>query len=368
MRVDAVNPSELSPGDIAAWRGLLLAQPELSSPYLTPDWTLAVAARRVDVKVAVFRDTDGQALGFLPVQRPNAVAAMPVGGPVCDYQALIGPADAQFDLTLAVRALGVGRIDLTSGLSETAVGEFLHTEDCGHVAVFADGWDAWCAQKQAAGSKVVSRGRKKLAKLRREAGAPVEVETFSRDAAAFDQLIAWKREQMARTGVHDIFGHDWIAGLVRDTFEREANADFGGAMFVLRVGGQPIAVMHCLQARKALHAWFVAYDPAYADHSPGHILFLEAIRAAADAGFTEMDLGPGDYRFKESLANAQRAVGSGFVGRPGFAAAYKAAQFQMRALVEAMPVGRVRLWPAKAMRRIDIQRGLAMPHDAGRAA
>jgi hypothetical protein len=44
----------------------------------------------------------------------------------------------------------------------------------------------------------------------------------------------------------------------------------------------------------------------------------------------------------------------------------KAAQFQMRALVESLPVGRARQWPAKAMRRLDIERGLAEP--AQRAA
>ena len=134
-------------------------------------------------------------------------------------------------------------------------------------------------------------------------------------------------------------------------------------MFALRVSGQPIAVLFCLRAQKALHAWFVAYDPKYADYSPGFILFAEAIKAAAAAGYTEMDLGPGDYSFKESFANHGRPIGSGFIGRPGFSSAFKAAQFQMRALVESLPVGRVKQWPAKAMRRLDIARGLAAPED-----
>jgi CelD/BcsL family acetyltransferase involved in cellulose biosynthesis len=112
-----------------------------------------------------------------------------------------------------------------------------------------------------------------------------------------------------------------------------------------------------------LHAWFVAYDPALADHSPGQILFVESIRCAAQAGYVEMDLGPGDYRFKESLANDSRAVGAGFIGRTGLASAMKAAQFQMRALVESLPVGRAKHWPAKAMRRFDVARGLAAPSD-----
>ena len=93
------------------------------------------------------------------------------------------------------------------------------------------------------------------------------------------------------------------------------------------------------------------------------ILFAETIRAAASAGFTELDLGPGDYSFKESFATYGRPIGSGFIGTPGLSSAFKAAQFQMRALVESLPVGRARHWPAKAMRRLDIARGLAAARD-----
>jgi hypothetical protein len=65
MRVDSVNASELSGGDIAAWRSLLSADPELSSPYLTPEWTQLVAHHRADVRVAVFRDAHGEPVGFV---------------------------------------------------------------------------------------------------------------------------------------------------------------------------------------------------------------------------------------------------------------------------------------------------------------
>ena len=94
MRVDSVQPGELADGDIAAWRDLLAADPELSSPYLTPDWAQLVARHRADVRVAVWRDDAGKAHGFLPVQRTSAYAALPAGGPVCDYQALIAAKDA----------------------------------------------------------------------------------------------------------------------------------------------------------------------------------------------------------------------------------------------------------------------------------
>ncbi len=362
MRVECVSPLALNAQDVAQWRAVLAADGELTSPYLAPEWAQTVARRRGDVSVAVFRDGDGAPVGFLPVQLSSGHAAMPVGGPICDYQAFIGPAGA--DLPLAVRELGVGRIDLTAGLANNAVGECLLAHDVGHVVRFADGWQAWCDQRAAAGSKTIARTRKKLTKLTRDHDGDVALEAFSTDPHAFETLLRWKRAQMKRTGVTDIFEHAWIDGVVRDCFAWDpADPHFGGAMFVLRVKGQPVAVLFCLRAGRALHAWFVAHDDALSAHSPGIIVFVEAIRAAANAGYTEMDLGPGNYAFKQSLANHARPIGAGFVGRPGFAAAFKAAQFQMRALVESLPVGPVREWPAKAMRRLDVARGLAVPAD-----
>ena len=360
MRVECVSPLALEVRDVARWRGALAADAELTSPYLTPDWAQLVARHRGDVSVAVFRDDQSAAVGFLPVQLSSSNGAMPVGGPICDYQAFVGPTGV--DLSLAVRELGVGRIDLTAGLANNAVSDCLFARDAGHVVRFADGWQAWCDQRAAAGSKTISRTRKKLSKLTRDNGGDVAVESFSTDSEAFATLLRWKRAQMKRTGVTDIFEHAWIDSVVRDCFKwPAADPDFGGAMFVLRVKGQPAAVLFCLRAGRALHAWFVAHDANLAVHSPGLIVFVEAIRAAAEAGYTEMDLGPGDYAFKESLANHARPIGAGFIGRPGLSAAYKAAQFQMRALVERLPVGPAREWPAKAMRRLDIARGLAAP-------
>ena len=362
MRVECVSPLALEVRDVARWRGALAADAELTSPYLTPDWAQLVARHRGDVSVAVFRDDQNAAVGFLPVQLSFSNAAMPVGGPICDYQAFVGPAGV--DLSLAVRELGVGRIDLTAGLAKNAVSDCLFAPDAGHVVRFADGWQAWCDQRAAAGSKTISRTRKKLSKLTRDNGGDVAVESFSTDPEAFETLLRWKRAQMKRTGVTDSFEHAWIDSVVRDCFTWPASdPDFGGAMFVLRVKGQPAAVLFCLRAGQSLHAWFVAHDANLAVHSPGLIVFVEAIRAAAEAGYTEMDLGPGDYAFKESLANHARPIGAGFIGRPGLSAAYKAAQFQMRALVERLPVGPAREWPAKAMRRLDIARGLAAPAD-----
>jgi hypothetical protein len=367
MRVVSIHPAELTDGDIAAWRSILAADPELSSPYLTPDWARLVAMHRDDVRVVVYSDARGEPLGFLPLQRGSSYAAMPAGGPICDYQALVARPGISLDLSAAPKSLAVGRIDLTAGLVKNPVGAHLLTSEAGHVVRFPEGYDAWCAQRLAAGTKTIAKTRKKLGNMTRDLGGEVSFEAFSTDAAAFDTLLAWKREQMHRTGVRDIFDHAWIDGVVRGAFTTPArNTHFGGAMFVLRVKGQPAAVLFCLRADRALHAWYVGHDNHWAAYSPGLIVFVEAIRVAADAGYSELDLGPGEYPFKESLATDSRPVGAGFIGGTGFSPVIKAAQFQVRALVESLPVGRARQWPAKAMRRLDIARGLASSD--GRAA
>jgi hypothetical protein len=85
----------------------------------------------------------GEPLGFLPVQRGSSYAAMPAGGPICDYQALVAKPGISLDLSAAPRALAVGRIDLTAGIAKNAVGQQLLTSDFGHVVRFPEGYEAW---------------------------------------------------------------------------------------------------------------------------------------------------------------------------------------------------------------------------------
>ena len=185
MRVESIHPRYLSASDVAAWRSFLRADPELSSPYLTPDWAKLVAVHRSDVRVAVYRIEAGEPLGFLPVQRCGDFAAMPAGGPICDYQALAAKPGVTLDLAMAPKALSVGRIDLTAGLMNNAVGSRLLTSDAGHVVRFVGGYEAWCAERLAAGTKTIAKTRKKLAKMTRDLGGAVTFDAFSTDPHAF---------------------------------------------------------------------------------------------------------------------------------------------------------------------------------------
>ena len=73
----------------------------------------------------------------------------------------------------------------------------------------------------------------------------------------------------------------------------------------------------------------------------------------------EFDLGAGDYRFKQSLASVAARGRLRLCGpRLAPATAVRAAAYGVRDAAEALPLGRASAWPGKAMRRIDLMRGL----------
>jgi CelD/BcsL family acetyltransferase involved in cellulose biosynthesis len=74
--------------------------------------------------------------------------------------------------------------------------------------------------------------------------------------------------------------------------------------------------------------------------------------------FKVLDLGAGDYRFKQQLANRHRLVAHGFVGRPSPLSLLRSAQYGIRDAAERLPLGSLSEIPGKAMRRLDQWRGL----------
>tara|TARA_R100001086_G_scaffold244868_2_gene175123 strand:- start:3426 stop:4511 length:1086 start_codon:yes stop_codon:yes gene_type:complete len=357
MQVEAIEPLALGDSDIAAWHALQASDRTLASPYLTPDWARLVNRYRPDARVVVFRE-NGNPVGFLPVQLSASSIALPLGGPLCDYQAIISEPGSVFDGQKAIEALGVRRIDFTCALADhSATKDHVFIEDHGHIVRFEDGWSAYETERREAGSQVLKRTRKKMNKFRRECGN-ISFHPFVRDDKAFETLLGWKRTQHRQTGSTDILSRAWIRYVV-DAVYQEQSEEFGGELFLLRSNDELVAGLFCIRAGKTLHAWYVGHNHDFDTHSPGLILFTEAIRAAADAGFTEMDLGAGDYRFKQSLANHSRACGPGYIGAGGLSSAWRGMQFGVRQQLESRKMGRLSLLPGKAMRRLDVWRCMA---------
>lgn len=361
MQIDVVRPRDLGGEDIAAWTALQ-GEGVLRTPFLSPHWAQALqAAGGPDAeraRVAVIRD-EGHARGFLPV-RAGRMTAMPLGAPLCDYQGLVAGEDLALDPRRLAAALGVQRIDFTSLLVEApGLARIARGQCVSHVLDLSGGYDAYAADRTAAGTDILKDCARKRRKMEREVGEVVFA-AESASVADFEALVAWKRAQYAETRQTDILAHDWTLRLLRTLWERGDPA-LRGVLFTLHAGGKLAAVHYALATPGVAHAWFIAHDAALQRYSPGVILITEVARWAAAQGLAELDLGPGDYRFKISLANHQRPVGHGYIGRFAPATLIRAAEYRVRQAAEALPLGRFSELPGKAMRRIDVWRALGGP-------
>ena len=358
MDIDIIRPRDLSAEEAAHWAALQDSQPDLESPFLSPHWPRAVEQAQTSeassVRIAVLHQ-GGRIHGFMPAKVQGAVA-MPAGAPMCDYQGLIAEPGVAVTPRQLVDAMGVGRLDFSHvPLTQSLFAPHIRGASQSWIVRLPFGYDVYAADKKAE-SGVLKDIEKRRRKAQREMGE-VTFTAFSRSRTDFDQMLQWKREQYRRTGQTDIFESGWTNRLVRDLFlSRDPN--FGGALFTLHIGDKLAAAQFHLRGQRVLHAWIISHDEAFDRVSPGMMLFQDTMRWMDDTPFTSIDFGPGDYRFKKQLSNAVCTVGHGFVGRPGASTLVRSAAYGIRAAAERLPLGRVSALPGKAMRRMDLIRGL----------
>jgi len=308
LDIETLHPLALDEADLRTWRDLAAAQPAFHSPLLGPDFAQAVGAVRDDARVAVIRRR-GQTLGFLPHHRRPGAMARPIGSPLSDYHGLVSRPDAGLAGAEVLRAADLTAYRYT-GLVDPH-GVFCRTETKAAHVIDLIGTDAeaYLEAVRAASPKKIKNWRRLDNKLEREVGAVTLVgPDHSREA--FDQLIAWKREQLERTGVHDFLRPDWTRGLMLDLFQKRTGP-FQGLMINLYAGGQLVAGHFGVRLDGVYHPWIASTNPAHGEWSPGQIFFMRAIAAMPGLGLHHYDLGPGHDHYKGAYALSQVQIGEG---------------------------------------------------------
>jgi CelD/BcsL family acetyltransferase involved in cellulose biosynthesis len=308
LKVETLHPRELDLAHLRAWREMTMLEPAFSSPLLGPDFTLAVGRVREDARVSVIR-RDSELLGFLPHHRRPGRLARPIGSPLSDYHALISRPDAKLDGSEVMSAA-----DLTSfrysGLIDP-YGVFVQARQKTAHLIALEGMNAesYLEAVRAASPKKIKNWRRLSSKLEREIGELALIGP-DRSPDAFEQLIAWKREQLRRTGVHDFLGPDWTRDLLRNLFDSH-HGPLQGLMINLYAGGQLIGGHFGVRAGGIYHPWIASTNPAYAHWSPGQVFLLRAIAAMPQLGLHRYDLGPGHDHYKGAYALSQLQIGDG---------------------------------------------------------
>lgn len=310
LNVETLHPSQLTPADTALWRSMAAAEPAFANPLLGPDFALAVGRVREDTRVAVIR-RGGETLGFLPHHRRPGRLARAIGSPLSDYHGVVSHPDPGFRAEDVLRAADLGVFRYTGLIDPFGVFGGVGEPQAAFVIAPEGSAVDYLEAVRAASPKKIKNYRRLDHKLEREMGQ-VRLVAPDTSRASFDLLIAWKREQLQRTGLHDFLRPDWTSGLLTDLFARQTG-DFQGLMIGLYVGDELVAGHFGVRLGGVYHPWIASTNPAYGAWSPGQLFFLRAIAAMPELGLTRYDLGPGHDHYKRAYAFTQTPVQSGAV-------------------------------------------------------
>lgn len=298
--VETLKPAELGADARALWAAFRAADPALRSPYFDFRYVLAAGEAAPGSEVAVI-SRGGEIQGFLPFQRRGSLI-QPVAAPLTDYHGAVAAHGAQIDLKAVVAALGARRFRFTA-----LVGAAPATE--GHEAMIADlsdGLDAYLERRPGGFLKDKRRRARRLA----EDHGPLDFRLSAEDDGALDFIVRLKRDQFRRTGQHDLFASRWPLTFIRHLADLGED-DFGLRFAVLRAGDRIVAAELGLRSGDAYHLWFPVYDRELARYSPGALMTLETIRAAAGQGIASVDFGPWGESYKTDFAEPGISVVEG---------------------------------------------------------
>jgi CelD/BcsL family acetyltransferase involved in cellulose biosynthesis len=317
VQVRVVRPGELGESERSAWRACQRSGDALASPFLSPEFALAVDSARDDARVAVVDGLGdgvpgGGGLAFFAFSVDDAGDGTPVGATICDAQAFVTPSDVDWDARALIGACGLRswRFDhLVS--TQRLFAPFHDTRHASPVAELTAGHDAYLRAVRDRSKDVLAQTGRRRRKLAREVG-DVAFEWNDTDAATLDQLLAWKSDQYRATGVWDRFDQPWIVDVVR-MLAATTSEGLTGVTSTLRAGGELVAVHFGLLGRDRVAWWFPAYDPEFASYSPGLLLLLDLVAESARRGLRLVDLGRGKHHYKLRVATGSYDVAEGVV-------------------------------------------------------
>jgi CelD/BcsL family acetyltransferase involved in cellulose biosynthesis len=349
MNIDVVSARDLSGDLVARWEEVLQQAPELDSPYFRPEYTRAVGAVRDNVEIGIIRD-GGRLVGFFPFERVHGCIARPVGGRLSDYQAVIAPRDANWQVRDLMHGCGLRawEFDHQLAVQQQLAPHFAEVSPSWRIDCSV-GYDAYVAGRKAAGAPSFGQMLRKVRKLKREHDVRFEWHSTSEDT--FHQLLAWKSEQYRRSGLNDLFAHSWVVTLLKNIWQTQ-QPQFAGVLSVLSIDEQLAAVHFGMQCGPLLHSWFPAYDVTLGKHSPGSMLLLLMIEHAAPHGVACIDLGKGGEDYKQTLATGGVPLAEGAVETRHVAAVLRRGWRQTRDWVRQSPLREQARMPVRWLKRM----------------
>lgn len=316
MRLFDTPLSALGVRDLDRWRDLARPDGRLTSPYLLPDFAQDVDAQRHDVHVIIAEENSAP-IGYFAYHAPQGGIARPVGAPLSDYQGFAATPGFKVCEKALLSAMGADVLVYDNWQGET-LGK-VRSQTRSSIIDLSEGVTHWMARKEQTQHKHFKKLRQRQRKAEREFG-PIRIEFGDPLGERFETLRAWKSTQYRQTGLLDLFDIQWIDGVIR-TCAARSFGPFRGLIASLYLGDQLAAVEMGIVAGDIYHSWMPAYDPAFRAVSPGHLLLQGIIEAAPNMHITRIDLGGGDYAYKDAYTDYETVLHGGRAMKPSAAMA-----------------------------------------------
>ena len=355
LRAEILRGAELGESELDLWRAWRAADPTLRSPFLSPDYTLAVTSVHPGARVAALA-RGGRILAFLPFQHPNAPSrllghAEPIGGAMTDAVGAIAAPEFSVDGPELLRAAGLSSFLFTHlVLGQQRAGLRAERTDRGLAIDLAAG-EAEHRKELRRRRPHVTEEIERRERRAREALGPLSFRLFSEDPQPLlERLISLKSAQYRRTGAPDALAAPWKTALLRRLASPQTR-DCMGVLSSLEAGERLLAAHFGLLSGPILHYWFPVYDREYARFSPGRILLARIIDAAAAHGITRIERGVGTASAKRDFANEEVSYGRGLLLAPGWRGAVTRAALAACWRTEALAGWVRRGWPSEPSER-----------------
>lgn len=317
LRYQALPWAALTAVDRAAWRLIRSRRSQLASPFFSLGWHDAIESARGGVEVIKI-SRGARAVGFLPFCRSLFGSLHPVGAPMADWHGLIGPAGSRIEMDDLLKAARARSYRFSGAPVDDPVLQCAGSAAASSLVMdLADGYAAYEVEARNGHPKAFRNLRARERRLHERC---VEIRLDDRDPVSLAKVLSMKSGQYRRTRQIDIFSFGWTRNLIKILFAEEQLNEpeqIRGLLSTLWVDGSLAAGHFGIKDCSTLHYWFPVYDARFADFSPGILLLHEMARAAKHLEFSRIDLGDGDYRFKQEFANRRIPLVSGIARLKG---------------------------------------------------
>jgi CelD/BcsL family acetyltransferase involved in cellulose biosynthesis len=311
VNVSVCHPRELGATEVEAWHGLQ-RRGALENPFFSPEFARAIGEVQESARIAVVYE-GSELVGFLPFSARPLRNATALAGTIANCQAFVCSPLLPIPLADVVRGAGLSMFEFHALAPPAGPLPASSTRHVDARAIdLAHGWDAFrVGARRHRSFKEIERKRRRLD---RERAGEVAFTLGAYDGEVIGRLLRWKLAQLRRSGRREWLLAPGMPELV-ERLAAAAEPSMSGCVSSLRVGGRLVAADLSLRSTSVLAGWLMGYDAGFAAWSPGAVLLLRLVEAAAAAGVRTIDLATGDERFKGAFTNVRVELACGWVGR-----------------------------------------------------